>query len=129
MCGLALHGDLTIALAASGPVELEHHLESVKILPPGGYPPNDRELYGAITEIGASLPEIAVPKRRRVYTLAVTADDTRDRGSPSSWSAAVDALSFGDGDDGQRLHRRLMDRLGQTTESTDSAGAISKVGA
>ncbi|MCZ7586278.1 MAG: S8 family peptidase [Deltaproteobacteria bacterium] len=35
------------------------------------------------------------PRRRRVFSLAVTATDTRDRGQPTSWSAALDALAAG----------------------------------
>lgn len=103
MAGLCLHGDLTEALAGSGSRRLEHRLESVKILPPGGFPPNDRKLYGAITAYGTGLPEIADPKRRRVFALAVTTEDSRDRGLPSSWSAEIDRLAFGDEGAGQRL--------------------------
>lgn len=103
MAGLALHGDLTDALSDPNPRELEHRLESVKVVPPGGFPENNRELYGAITQLSTGLPEIAAPSRRRVFALAVTTEDFRDLGSPSSWSAEVDRLSFGDDGAGQRL--------------------------
>lgn len=103
MAGLALHGDLTEALADGNVRQLEHRLESVKILPSAGFPENERELYGVITQQSAGLPEIAAPNRRRVFVLAVTAADFRDRGSPSSWSAEVDRLAFGDEGEGQRL--------------------------
>ncbi len=42
---------------------------------------------------GVSRPEISAPNRKRVFTSAVTASDYRDRGRPSSWSAAVDGLA------------------------------------
>lgn len=93
MAGLALWGDLTPLLDSSDPVQLRHILESVKILPPRGQ--NRPELYGAITAEAASRPEIQAPQRRRCFSMAVTATDGRDRGQPSSWSAAVDALAAG----------------------------------
>jgi hypothetical protein len=93
MAGLALYGDLTQVLAGSGPVQLRHQLESVKILPPNGQ--NAPELYGAITAEATSRVEIQAPERPRCFAMAVTATDERDRGQPTSWSAAVDALSAG----------------------------------
>ncbi len=103
MAGLALYGDLGTAIVEGGPIRLRHRLESAKILPP---PPraNARENYGALTATCASLAEIAAPDRRRVFSMAVAADtqggprDDASRillGQPSSWSAAVDALSAG----------------------------------
>ncbi len=93
MAGLALWGDLTTALGSPAPIRLRHLLESVKILPPKGE--NDPELYGAITAEATTRPEIQAPQRRRCFSMAVTATDDRDRGQPSSWSAAVDALASG----------------------------------
>lgn len=93
MAGLALYGDLTPVLAGSGPVQLRHGLESVKILPPNGQSPP--ELYGAITAEATSRVEIQAPERQRCFSMAVTATDERDRGQPTSWSAAVDALAAG----------------------------------
>lgn len=93
MAGLALYGDLTPVLAGSAPVKLNHGLESVKILPPNGQ--NPPELYGAITAEATSRVEIQAPERQRCFSLAVTATDERDRGQPTSWSAAVDALAAG----------------------------------
>ncbi|MGI5862126.1 MAG: S8 family peptidase [Myxococcales bacterium] len=93
MAGLALYGDLTPVLAGSGPVHLRHQLESVKILPPGRQ--NPPELYGALTAEATSRVEIQAPERRRCFSMAVTSIDERDRGQPTSWSAAVDALAAG----------------------------------
>lgn len=98
MAGLAAHGDLTELLAASGAIACTHRIESVKILHQPD--PNKPELYGAITKESAYRVEVT-PGRNRVYCTAVTALDGRDRGRPSSWSAAVDALTAGF-DDGQR---------------------------
>jgi hypothetical protein len=75
------------------PVHMRHRLESVKILPPRG--PNRPELYGAITAQAVTRPEVNAPQRPRVFSMAVTATDERDRGQPTSWSAAIDALAAG----------------------------------
>jgi hypothetical protein len=93
MAGLAAYGDLVEVLASNAPIHVRHRLESVKILPPVGA--NPPELYGAITAQAVSRPEINAPQRRRSFSLAVTATDQRDRGEPTSWSAAVDALAAG----------------------------------
>lgn len=117
MAGLALYGDLTPVLAGSGSVRLSHGLESVKILPPSGA--NAADLYGAITAVATSHVEIQAPDRTRCFCMAVSATDERDRGQPTSWSAAVDALAAGRAfdpttqglvyiDDGSRAPRRLF---------------------
>lgn len=93
MAGLALYGDLGPLLASQEPILLRHRLESVKILPPTGA--NAPELYGAITAQATSRPEIEAPLRRRVFSMAVTAPADGERGQPTSWSAAVDALAAG----------------------------------
>src|SRR6266852_1282098 len=93
MAGLAAYGDLVVALASRSPVALRHRVESVKILPPTGT--NPPELYGAITAQAVARPEVNAPHRLRAFSLAVTATDERDRGQPTSWSAAIDALAAG----------------------------------
>ncbi len=101
MAGMALYGDLEAALSHGEPVELRHRLEAVKVLPPAGQ--SDPELYGAITADSIGKAEARAPHRRRVFCMAVTSDVGLGRGRPSSWSAAVDQLCYGDGD-----RRRLV---------------------
>ena len=110
MAGLASFGDLTEALASAGPVQCTHRLESVKIL--HAPDPNDPELYGAVTQESAYRVEVAAD-RKRVFCMAVTAPDGRDRGRPSSWSAAVDALAAG-ADDEDRERRLIILSAGNT---------------
>lgn len=98
MAGLALYGDLTEMLASKDTITLVHRIESVKILPPVGE--NHPDLYGAITEEAIARAEIFAPLRQRVINLAVSTDG-KDRGLPSSWSAAIDKISSG-AEDGQR---------------------------
>jgi hypothetical protein len=91
LAGLALLGDLTPALADHGALSVPHRLESVKILQGPG--DNDGQSYGAITAEAVARVEVTAPDRRRVFALAVSSTDGRDRGRPSSWSAEVDRLA------------------------------------
>lgn len=100
MSGLSLYGDLVPLLNGNGPIELAHRLESVKILPDHGG--NDPDLYGHITASAISRAEITAPQRPRAICLAVTAPGDHWRGRPSSWSAKLDDLAYGNGTD-QRL--------------------------
>ena len=101
MCGLAAYGDLQRALEGHGPVAVLHCLESVKILPPHGQ--NEPRLYGHITQRALARAEIQAPARTHVACMAVATSDGRDRGRPSSWSAAIDELTSGYDDGQQRL--------------------------
>lgn len=91
LAGLALFGDLTPALAEDWPLSVPHRLESVKILQGPG--DNDGQSYGAITAEAVARVEITAQDRRRVFAMAVSSTDGRDRGRPSSWSAEVDRLA------------------------------------
>jgi hypothetical protein len=105
MAGLALYGDVHAAITDAATVQLRHRLESVKFLPDAGA--NDRDLYGALTARSVDRPEIQATNRPRVFMLAVTAprpDSTsgdtepterHEAGRPTSWSATIDALTFG----------------------------------
>lgn len=120
MAGLALFGDLQEAIAGAHTVQLKHGLESVKILPDIGG--NDRDLYGAVTARSVDRPEIEATVRPRVFMLAVTAprslpDDSevsedvlREAGKPTSWSASIDALSYGRGIDDTDPKFTYLDR-------------------
>jgi hypothetical protein len=97
MAGIALYGDLLDLLVTVEPIALTHRIESVKILPPVGG--SDPELYGHITIESVARSEIANPLSDRVFCLTVTTTDSRDRGQPSSWSAALDSVCFGMSED------------------------------
>lgn len=102
MAGTVAYGDLLSLLTGGGSLDINHRLESAKILPP---PPgaNPRQLWGYMTAQGISRAEIQAPGRKRIICMAVTSDETRDRGRPSSWSAAVDEMASGYEDDRRRL--------------------------
>lgn len=98
MAGLALYGDLDKAVQSSGPILLDHHLESVRILPVRGQnkPTHYADITASATSVVERRPGIDRP---RTYMMAVTSLGHEgvdyDAGQPTSWSAAVDALSFG----------------------------------
>ena len=95
MAGLCEYFDLEPLLSGNENVEINHRLESVKILPNAGTD-NSPELYGAVTANASSMAEIANPQAKRVFCMAVTADKyvTKD-GAPSSWSAELDSIISG----------------------------------
>ncbi|MDD5277880.1 MAG: S8 family peptidase [Methylovulum sp.] len=103
MAGLAVWGDLTYSLSISDPVVLTHRIESVKILPQDGG--NIGRHHGNLTLEAVARPKISAPDRLRVFSMAITAKDNRDRGKPSAWSATLDRLAIDVDDEGltQRL--------------------------
>ena len=104
MAGLVAWGDLTHTLEVASSVEVKHLLESVKLLRHSG--DNEGKHLGIVTANGVSMPEIQNPDRTRVFSMALSATDARDRGRPSAWSATVDSLAV----DylGENLTRRLF---------------------
>lgn len=116
MAGVALYGDLTPLVASGERVVLEHGLESVKILPPQGQ--NPPPLYGAITMDAAAQVESVAPRRRRTFSLAVTTNEGRDRGAPSSWSATIDQVAAGVGEADGGKRRLFCVSAGNTDRSS-----------
>lgn len=113
MAGLALLGDLTTPMADLVEPVLSHRLETVKILPPAGWPGHDPVNYGAVTSSAVSLAEGRAPARNRIICCAVTNED-RPGDEPSRWSAALDQMASatqdGDGDDAPR--RLIVQAMG-----------------
>jgi len=93
MAGLALLGDLTTALSSSDPFSIEYRLESVKLLNEDGSNHGDVLHHGYLTTEAVLRPMVTAPERARLFGMAITARDNRDRGRPSAWSAAVDRLA------------------------------------
>ena len=107
MSGLSLFGDLTPYFAGGGAPTLSHRLESVKILPPDGFPPTEERFYGAIIKQAVALPETRMPDRKRVFVMAVTNED-RSGIRPTTWSAAIDQEAAGVTEAGDKAPRRLF---------------------
>ncbi|MEO0460755.1 MAG: S8 family peptidase [Myxococcota bacterium] len=105
MAALALHGDLWPRLAESDTTELEHRVESVKILPPNELPKTEESFFAPLTKQAVALSEINQPERPRVYCMSVT-NSERSGEIPSAWSAALDQDAAGVSyDDGSRPRR------------------------
>tara|TARA_R110000787_G_scaffold166227_1_gene279247 strand:- start:6269 stop:8743 length:2475 start_codon:yes stop_codon:yes gene_type:complete len=94
MAGLALLGDLVPRLEDQSDIDLQHRVESVKILPPNGFPANDPQSYGSITQSATALAEINKPERKRVFCLAVTNDNVSGARA-TTWSSAIDQAAVG----------------------------------
>lgn len=94
MAGLALFGDLVEPLSDQREIILEHRLESVKILPPNGFPPNEPASYGPITQSAVAIAELTRPDAGRIFCMAVTNDEISGARS-STWSAALDQAAAG----------------------------------
>ena len=93
MAGLALFGNLVQALDNNDPLLVAHRLESVKLLPEDGANADDPAHHGYLTTEAVQRLLITAPNRRRVLYTSVTAEDNRDRGRPSAWSASIDRLA------------------------------------
>lgn len=99
--GLAIFGDMMDIVLHDEPIHINHRIESARILPPVGE--NEPALYGAVTVGTISKLEAEQANANRVYSLAVTSDQERESGHPSSWSAEIDLFSSGLDGDIQRL--------------------------
>lgn len=102
MAGIATYGNISNLLEGSGPITINHIIESSKVFPPGSQE-NPIELWGYVTKQGVYNAEIQAPYNRRIICMASTSPSYKDRGEPSSWSAAIDQLASGSEDDTKRL--------------------------
>ena len=106
IAGLALFGDMVNYLDSNDPVIIGHRLESVKIMRHSKTTGTNSRHHGLITKQAIAYPEITAPKRIRIFEMAITAQDDRDRGRPTSWSAAIDDIAANREEDGR--HPRLV---------------------
>lgn len=93
LAGLALYGDLTVALQNMQPIVVNHRLESAKIIPDAGV--NPHHLLGAVTRAGIDAAEVVADRRRTFAMASTTEDDTPHDGAPTSWSSEIDQLVVG----------------------------------
>ncbi|ACK86230.1 S8 family peptidase [Methylorubrum extorquens] len=92
--GLILYGDLEAPMNGAAPVELTHGAESMKLLPPQGFPATKPPSYGVVTQGSVALVEAERPNVLRGFCLATSATDFLSS-SPSSWSGALDQIAAG----------------------------------
>lgn len=94
LAGLALYGDLEPLMNDTRLVQLTHAVESMKLLPPRGFPKTKPPSYGVVTEGAVALVEAERPNVRRAFCLANSACDFPPE-RPSSWSGALDQIASG----------------------------------
>ena len=94
LTSLILYGDLEPHMNGSQPVELTHGAESMKLLPPRGFPPTEPPSYGVVTQGAVALTEVERPGVLRAFCLATSAADFPPS-RPSTWSGALDQIAAG----------------------------------
>ena len=99
MCGVVAYGDLSEKLLSNQNITISHQLCSVKIIPNSEASP--KELWGELTEASIYRTEIVLPNNK-IYCMAITAESC-EKGKPSSWSGAVDKLSYNTGNNARLI--------------------------
>jgi hypothetical protein len=94
IAGLVLYGDLEPLMNGTGAIELNHAVESMKFLPPAGFPATQPPKYGIVTQGAVASVETLRPKKIRSYCLATSATDFPPN-RPSTWSGAIDQIASG----------------------------------
>ncbi|MER9225781.1 S8 family peptidase [Mesorhizobium sp. M0664] len=94
MAGMVLYGDLVWRLNDNQPVILSHNVESVKFLPPHGFPANRPSAYGIVTQSAIAIAELERPNVPRSFCIA-SSTGLFAPDAPSSWSGALDQISAG----------------------------------
>lgn len=88
--GIAIYDNLMMALTSTTPIQINHSIESGRILP--DYGSNNPQMYGYITQNICYQLELKNKNIKRIFSMAVTANDSTGR--PSSWSSALDNLVY-----------------------------------
>ncbi len=126
MAGIATYFNLEKLLECNDFLEINHKLESVRIIDDKIV--NNPKLYGSITSEAISLAEITNPDNKRVIVMPITAGfdlvaDRRDKtkfrgdGKPTSWSASIDNLALGNYGIEETSTRLIIVSAGNTSES------------
>lgn len=95
MAGIALYGNLSRILENNSHLIIKHRLESIKVLPPNGVE-NELDLCHYITKDAVSIATVNNPDYKRIYCMAITGKNQNDFGKPSTWSAYLDDIIFGE---------------------------------
>lgn len=94
LSGLVLYGDLESLMNGDQAVQLTHGVETMKLLPPHGFPPTKPPSYGVITQGAISAVEIERPNALRSFCIATSTTDFPPN-RPSTWSGALDQIASG----------------------------------
>jgi hypothetical protein len=102
MAGIALFDNLNKILENNNPLQINHRLESVKILPPDGER-TELDKCHFITQDAVNTAIINNPDYKRIFCMAVTGKNQNDFGKPSTWSAYLDKIVFGDVENDKKI--------------------------
>ncbi|PVX85846.1 S8 family peptidase [Paraburkholderia unamae] len=94
IAGLVLYGDLDPLMNDARDVRLTHGAESMKLLPPRGFPPTQPPSYGVVTQGAVGAVEAERPDALRSFCLASSTTDFSPS-RPSTWSGALDQIASG----------------------------------
>jgi hypothetical protein len=94
LAGIVLYGDLDPHMNGTTTVPLTHGVESMKLLPPRGFPATKPPSYGVVTQGAVAQVEIERPGVKRAFCLATSTTDFPPS-RPSSWSGALDQVAAG----------------------------------
>lgn len=114
MAGVVAYGDVAEVLSSTDAVHVDYMLESQKIYTKAQ---GSDESFALRTEEAVALAEYGRPERKHIGCLAITTKYPSD-GRPSSWSAALDNLAYGDHEDGSRS-RLFVVSAGNLREEAD----------
>lgn len=102
IAGIALYGNLSSTLENNTSLEIKHKLESIKILPPNGKE-NEIDNWHFITQNAVNIAIANNPDYKRIFGMAVTGKNQNDFGKPSTWSASLDRIIFGEDDKDKKI--------------------------
>jgi hypothetical protein len=102
MAGIALYGNLNSILENNTSFEIRHKLESIKILPPNGQE-NELDKCHFITQNAINIAIANNPDYKRIFGMAVTGRNQNDFGKPSTWSAYLDRIIFGEDNNDKKI--------------------------
>lgn len=101
MAGIAAYGNLNSILENNNPFEIQHQLESVKILHPNF--PNEKLKLPIITRDAVYRAIINNPESKRIFCMAVTTDFQVEFGKPSAYSSVLDKIIFGEDENDKKI--------------------------
>lgn len=113
MAGVVTYGNLNSFLENPYKQIVNHQIESVKILPVEG---NQFHQYSFVMMDAISTVQIANPEYQRIYCMAVTSEFQNDFGKPSTWSAVLDNVIYGNDDNDKKL---FVVSIGNVRDETD----------
>ncbi len=101
MSGVAVYGDLKMLLESLEDKEINHRLESVKIIPPNGWKDDSRLPF--YTDFAIKTAIINNPSFKRIFCFAISSQVDFDFGKPSAWSAIIDRNVFGEDNEDKKV--------------------------